>query len=328
MSARAHPRLVGLFVLGALALGLGAVVLLSSGEWLARTDRFCAFFPGSVRGLNPGSPVTFRGVKIGEVEEVTAFITGPDRVIQIEVVFETRRDAIQASEGEKQPFAGLPSEQLAEELKRRGIRARMLSASLLTGQRFIDLDFQPDEEGRLTGLGRRYPELPTTGTALERMGERVEKFMEKVAELPLEDMLDDVRKVISGLGRLLASDDVQESVASIKRSTRALEVALGDARDALREADGLIKDVGGDVKKTSQAARATAEELRATLTRAQGSLAQLETSLRGTEQAQVDAGRTLHELAQTLTALRNLLEYIETHPEALVIGKAKTEEKK
>ena len=58
------------------------------------------FFPGSVKGLQAGSAVTFRGVKVGEVVEVTAFLTGlPDDPIQIEVVCELYGDVVKPPEG-------------------------------------------------------------------------------------------------------------------------------------------------------------------------------------------------------------------------------------
>ena len=46
MSARTHPRIVGVFILGALVVLLAAVVGLSSGGWFARRDRFALYFPG------------------------------------------------------------------------------------------------------------------------------------------------------------------------------------------------------------------------------------------------------------------------------------------
>ena len=54
MSQKTHPRAVGAFVLGAIALVLGAIVLLSSGNWFEPKSLFTVFFPGSVRGLNKG----------------------------------------------------------------------------------------------------------------------------------------------------------------------------------------------------------------------------------------------------------------------------------
>jgi paraquat-inducible protein B len=328
VSAKTHPRLVGAFVLGAIALVLAAVVLLSSADWFVRKNHFSVFFPGSVKGLEKGAPVTFRGVKVGEVKEVTAFLTRKDPPIQIEVVFETRGDVIQAGEGVGRPFARLSDAGLAEELVKRGIRARMLSASLLTGQRYIDLDFLPQEEARFGGVHPRYPELPTTPTALEKLGERTGQFLEKLAELPLDQMLEDVRGALKSLRELLESSDVRGALRGARRSMEALEPALVDARTALKDADAVVKQLGGEVDSAGQEVRATAADARRSLERAQRALEDLQKTLQGTDQAQLEAARTLAELSQTLAVLRTLAEYIQTHPEAVVIGKPKAEERK
>jgi paraquat-inducible protein B len=163
VSQKTHPRAVGAFVLGAIALVLGAIVLLSSGNWFEPKSRFTVFFPGSVRGLNKGAPVTFRGVRIGEVKEVTAFLTGrEDPLIQIEAVIEVRTNVVESPAGMARPFDGMTPAELAAALIARGARARLLSQSLLTGQKYIDLDFLPEEPARLAGIERLHPELPTT----------------------------------------------------------------------------------------------------------------------------------------------------------------------
>lgn len=329
MSARAHPRLVGAFVLGAVALLLAAVVLLGSGEWLAPADRFAVFFPGSVRGLNPGSPVTFRGIKLGEVKEVTPFLTGRENpLIQIEVVFELRRDIIEVPEGLQRPFGNLYGQAYAEELIRRGIRARMLSQSLLTGQRYIDLDLQPEEPARLAGLSRRYPELPTTPTALEKLGNQAEKFLDKLAELPLDEMLDDVRRAIKSLRELLESQEARTALADARQLLKTLGPALGEARQAFADARLLVDTLNTQVSQTGNEAAVTLRDARRTLARGEQALGKLERTLDGTDQAQVSVTQALDDLTRTLQALRNLVDYIQTHPEAVVLGKPNTEEKK
>ncbi len=200
MSQKTHPRAVGVFVLGAIALVLAAIVLLSSGNWFEPKSMFTVFFPGSVRGLNKGAAVTFRGVKIGEVKDVTAFLTGQDQPpIQIEVVIEIRTNVVEVPEGVARPFAGADPDSLARGLIERGVRARMMSQSMLTGQKYIDLDFLPKEPARLAGLRRNYPELPTTPTAMERLEDRADDFFDKLADLPLDQALEDLRKALQSL---------------------------------------------------------------------------------------------------------------------------------
>ena len=72
----------------------------------------------------------------------------------------------------------------------------------------------------------------------------------------------------------------------------------------------------------------TMEGLRETLARTQKSLEGVEGTLRGTDEARVTATQALQELSRTMQALRNLVDYIQTHPEAMVRGKEKKEEQK
>jgi len=322
VSARTHPRAVGVFVLLAIGLVLGAIAVLSSGGWWVERHRFAVFFPGSVRGLNPGATVSFRGVKIGEVAEVSAFLTGqPDPPFQIEVVLELRGNVFQVPEGVTGPFDGLSGQAFADELMRRGLRARMLSASLLTGQRYIELDFQPDQEARLAGLSHGYPELPTTPTSLEQLGERAEEFFEKLAELPLAQMLDDVRSGFAGLRETFESKELRSAFTTANRSMKEIEPTLVQARAAMRDIEGLIRTIQAEATSTGRAGRESLDRLGDTLDRADQATATLSETLRGGDDARLEAMRVLDELHQTLLVLRNLAEYVQTHPEALVIGK-------
>ena len=329
MSQKTHPRAVGAFVLGAIALLLAAIALLSSGNWFEPKSLFTVFFPGSVRGLNTGAPVTFRGVKIGEVKDVTAFLTGrDDRLIQIEVVIEIRTNVVEAPEGVPRPFAGGTSEQLAAGLIARGVRARMLSQSLLTGQKYIDLDFQPAEQARFSGIKRRYPELPTTPTAMEKLGDRAETFLEKLAELPLDQMLEDLRGALQSLREVLASPDLAGAMAGAHRATRELQPTIVEARGAVTEARGLIRELDVRVKSIGGDSETTLREMRETLELAQNTLEALERTLSGADEARVRAAGTFEELERAMKAIRNLLDYIQTHPEAMLQGKPQSKEKK
>jgi paraquat-inducible protein B len=328
VSARTHPRLVGAFVLGTIVLALAAILALSSGGWFEQRPRLSVFFPGSVRGLGPGAPVTFQGIKVGEVVEVAALLTGrQDPAIQVEVVLEIRGDIVKVPEGIRNPFEGLSLDEFAEALIGRGIRARMMSASLLTGQRFIELGFFPDEPARFAGLNPRYPELPTTPTALERLGDRAEELMNKLAELPLAEMLEDVRRVIFSARDLFESGSIRGAFDSADRSAQKLSAVLGEAERAVSDLRTLIGRLDGEATSTAAEARQTLRQAGEALDRAERSLASLEETLRGADDARVSATRTFDELSRALNGLANLVDYVQTHPEALVLGKKRSEEK-
>lgn len=322
MSTKAHPRLVGAFVLGATALLLGAVLILGSGSLFRRADRFTVFFPGSVKGLGKGSQVTFRGIKIGEVQSVHGIWTGrPDEPIQIEVQFELFESVVDFAKGVPQPYATTTPAQLARALVGLGIRARLMSQSLLTGQKYIELDFAPGEPARFAGLVSPHPELPTTPTSLEKLGDRAEGIASRLSDLPLEEMLDNLGGTLRSLRKLLEAPDVSGAVAGVRRSADELGPTLKETRAAIQDLRRVLDSIDGEARMTGGETRKTMAEARESLDRAKRSLTTLDATLTGADDARVSVEETLTELRQTVQALGRLVEYVQTHPEAVVVGK-------
>jgi paraquat-inducible protein B len=316
-------------VLGAVALVLAAVVWLSSGDWFQPTDRFVVIFPGSVRGLNKGAPVTFRGVKTGEVKGVDAVLTtlGEGSPIVIVVTIEIARNVVSAQEGAERPFASLRGAALGQALVARGLRARLMSSSLLTGQKYIDMDFLPRDPPRFVGVKAPYPELPTTPTAMEKLGEKGEQFVQKLAELPLDQMLEDVRLALQSLRATLESEDLKGAIAGVRAATRDVPPTLEETRATLGEARRTLDTLAVEARDTGARARDVLGEVREAVERAERTLARLEEAATGTDEARVAGVHAIEELRQTLRALRNLVDYVQTHPEAVVLGKPTKEEK-
>ena len=74
MSKKANPAVVGAFVTGAIALLTVGVIVFGSGSLFKDTRKWVLHFEGSIKGLNPGSPVVFNGVRIGEVSRIRVVI--------------------------------------------------------------------------------------------------------------------------------------------------------------------------------------------------------------------------------------------------------------
>ena len=329
MSAKTHPRLVGAFVLGAIALVLAAVVFFSAGGWFEKRERFSVYFPGSVRGLNPGAPVTFRGIKIGEVAEVKAVLTGkPDPLIQIEIVFEMMRDIVEAPPGVPRPFAGMTGGRASRRPSSSGAFAGSSRARACSPARSTWTSTScPAKQARFSGLDPRYPELPTTPTAMEKMGDKFEQFLDKLAELPLDEMMEDVRKAIRSIREVLEAPELKGAIRKADRAMGELGPALADARQTLADARKLLDTAGSEVEGTGGSARETLAKVRQTLDRVGQTLDEVDRTVGSADEARVGAARTLEELERTLKALRHLLDYVQTHPEAVVLGKEKGKEK-
>ena len=70
MSKQANTKLIGGFVIGAVVLLIAGILLFGSGKLFSHQKKFVLFFEDSVKGLNIGSPVDFRGVNIGTVTDI------------------------------------------------------------------------------------------------------------------------------------------------------------------------------------------------------------------------------------------------------------------
>jgi paraquat-inducible protein B len=59
MSKPVNKTIIGLFVVGAIALIVAAVLLLGSGKFFTDRPKYVTYFQGSVKGLSVGSPWYF-----------------------------------------------------------------------------------------------------------------------------------------------------------------------------------------------------------------------------------------------------------------------------
>ena len=57
-------------MVGAIALIVVGLWLFGGTGWFVQHNKYIAYFPGSVKGLQVGAPVDFRGVTIGQVTEI------------------------------------------------------------------------------------------------------------------------------------------------------------------------------------------------------------------------------------------------------------------
>ena len=70
MSKKANPTAIGLFFAIGLALGVAGMILFSSRALFHSQHKDILYFNASLKGLNVGAPVKFRGVTIGSVERI------------------------------------------------------------------------------------------------------------------------------------------------------------------------------------------------------------------------------------------------------------------
>ena len=157
MSTSANPKLIGAFVLGAIILIIGALIVLGGGKFFQRTTPVVMYFQGSVAGLSAGSPVNFRGVSVGQVTNVSIRYQpngGNPLIIPVFAELSSENVQLVATRDQKQEFrpgTGVVLRTLIDD----GLRAQLAIPSLVTGQATVSLDLFPGSPAELhNGLSR------------------------------------------------------------------------------------------------------------------------------------------------------------------------------
>ena len=308
MSRKANPALIGGFVVGAVALVVIGLMLVGGGAFLQPSTRYVMFFQGDVSGLRVGAPVTFRGVPVGKVTDIRASLrrAGERVETRIAVYVELDRRAIEAGEDLR---VAEPTDEVYRLLIENGLRAQLQWQSIVTGQLFVQLDFQPDQPAIFVGGDPDVREVPTIPTPLEIVTRTLRGLLERAGELPLEEIVENLNRTLDGAGDLLTSD--------------ATKGAVRNLNNAMADLARVVDRLGGRVDGVANSAEATLAAANETLAAATGALEAASGVVGEDSELRYQLQQLAEEGTAAARALRMLAETLERNPEALLSGKGK-----
>ena len=318
--------LIGAFVIAAIAMIIAGVLWLSGNDLFKKQQEAMIFYKGNVSGLYVGAPVAFRGVTIGQVEEIGLQVDPDSLKALVPVRIRLRTDALRFNRAEK----GAPVD-LAN-LVQRGLRARLVAQSFVTGQKSIELDFAPNTPSTLLGDSNK-PEIPA-------LAERFGALIDQVADLPLRDTVQEVRDTVRELrGTLSAVQQTLEGTQKVLQGVSGqIDQAGAASRDTLKAATEAIRQVQvnsaatlvsitrlsdatrqtvagaqPDLERTLANTREAAESARIAMNRV-AEMTAPNASLRG------DLDSAVRDLSQAARGLRDWSELLEEKPNAVIFG--------
>ncbi len=331
MTEKSTKIFIGAFVLGAVALLIGFILLLGSGVLRGENPSFVLYFNTSLKGLSIGSPVYFKGIRIGEVKTIQILPDVKNVHFSTPVVIEIERDRVLSitQGGEDADF--FTDTHAMDRLIQRGLRARLAITSILTGQLCIELDLLPNATPIDPNTLMSYhdsPEIPTQLSSLDVALSTLDK-------IPLQDILYDMVNSIRNISQQLQDLDIDDLVDS-------LHALSNDARASVNEFTKLEERAGQTLADYSSLAISTQKDLHATLDlvnstlKKVSSLADTSTGTmvslrRGADNAAdilSEDSAPVVEFEQTMMALRKVAQdlsalavLLESKPDSLIFGR-------
>jgi ABC-type transporter Mla subunit MlaD len=254
-SRRANPRMIGAFVIGGIGLLVAAALIFGSFSFFQTTRRFVVFLEGSVDGLTVGSPVLFRGVPLGQVVEIGIRYDPTQKSFEIPVIIQVRPDVIQ----KYSPPSTLDPTGL-QQLIDQGLRARLESASLVTGSQVVQLNFYPGTPVKLVKTDLPYYQIPALPSPTQELMSSVDTAAKDLPTLIKEGIatLDRIQKIVSPENEKTISTILKRAASMMKSlevDAESIGPVIGRADDALAgvhqltvHVDGLVQENRADIR--------------------------------------------------------------------------------
>ena len=247
MSKKINPSAIGAFVIGATMLLVFGLMIFGRGNLFEQKVHYQIFFDKSVNGLSIGSPVVFRGIRIGQVTDIRLALKVKDENETdknnwpIQVTIKLLPKAFTMAEPDLgynvhhiiQSFnPGESKEQMNNWLRNmvfnKGLRAQLETQSMLTGMLHIEFDLF-ENEITSTEIKQDFERgiIPSRMSAFERL------YL-SLNQKDFSGNVETFHTVMNFIGEFFQSGKAEAFVDNVVASSENLKQTTQDARDMLR----------------------------------------------------------------------------------------------
>jgi paraquat-inducible protein B len=248
------------------------------------TLRYLVDFVDTAGDVAPGSPVQLLGSEVGQITESNLQYDDARQSLLRRVTLEIDPSRIQITHSKTNaatdPAAALNS-RLAK-LVARGLRARLISANLITGAKVVSLDIVHDAPAAHIDQADGYARLPSAYST------------------DISDILASAQATLHHLETATAGPELADAIKELDRTLTTL-----DRTTAAIEPE--IKPLLINLQQASEAA--------------QRAMQAAESILGSEASSSTDLPRLIRELTEAARSMREFTSYLERHPEALLRGR-------
>ncbi|HBE94199.1 MAG TPA: mammalian cell entry protein [Desulfovibrio sp.] len=327
MSGRINTFKLGLFLIIGSSLFVLMVVVLGAGSFFKRVYHLETYLNESVNGLEVGSPVKYRGVKVGTVSSI-GFVA--DKYADF---FNTKyRYVLVECEIEPRQFGNIPKEDLARALRdeiERGLRVRPISLGL-TGQLYLGIDYVDPKTNPPLAISwePQYLYIPAAPSTLSKVEEAVARLSDTLGALnkqDLEAIIGDVKAITASLSQFVKGGDKQGVGKMLARNMEELGKAIDRVNDLLgrpefdsfisnasraaKGVDRIVESAGDNVLAIAASMREASESIKRTSETIEKTLAspEMQASLAGFGKTLKNVNSSADDIRAAAARLHSLL---------------------
>lgn len=235
MRKQPNKKMVGLFLFSGFAIFFAMMASFLSDKFMdSKKGVVVMYFSESIKGLDVGSPVVFKGVKVGKVASID-IITNLEDVnfsIPVYVTFDnkTLRDDANAHDKEK----------VLHELVEKGLRARLATQNFLTGQLMIELEMLPNSPLVYhANIAKNTPEIPTVLSQLAELSQGIQ-------DIPLKETVKKVNIFLDSLNNEIVPQmhSLLNSFEAVPARTKRLPETFANFNRAMHNISNAAKSLG------------------------------------------------------------------------------------
>ena len=329
MSKRAKPAAIGAFVLGAIVIGIMLIVYFGSLKFFAKEQRFVLYFNNSVNGLDVGAPVKFKGVQVGKVEEIRIFSFNTDDLSKgayIPVIISLDIKSLKA----RGILHDLVDEKILQKHIDAGFRGQLELESLISGQLFIELDYDKDSPANFVQATGDYLEIPTRKSTIDEAGEAASRVFADLRSVDIAYMYNEFMRLVENLNTKVEQLDVQgvqshliqatDSVTTLADSIDVKDI-LAQIEEVTTRANDLMKTLQSEVAPARTKMNGLMDQIQKTVITLNQAGQSLNNSMAPDSAFSIELQNNLRSLRQMLQSATQLLQYLERHPNALLSGR-------
>lgn len=278
---------------------------------------YAMMLPGSVGGLSPGDPVKLRGFTVGDIKTVGFRYDAQSGRIETPVTIELYPSLFHLTGTANNEDGTLKS--AVADLIKKGLRAELQRDPPVIGSPEVTLATEPGatEPGATVpgeaGAGASPAALDGLPQIPAASGGGLQSIVERVNKVPVDQIANNVLDVTHQVDAIVSSSDLKDAIAQLDGTLAQIHQTADRAGpqvtalvDRLRQTSEQLNTAVRDVESVAKSAQRTAATAN---------------NLLGATPSQNDAQTAMREITEAARSVRELADYLDRHPEALVQGR-------